>query len=125
MQSQATQRAVIGIQALERFAPGAVEFGLSELWDDRADNAGRDAILQVEDVFQRPVESICPQMGAGFAVDELSRNANLIARFADTALEHVADAKLMSDLLGVDCLALVGEARVPRDHEERLEARQG
>jgi hypothetical protein len=42
----------------------------------------------------------------------------------DRAFEHVADAKLLADLFGVDRLALVGEGRVARDDEAVVQARQ-
>src|SRR5262249_47560277 len=41
------------------------------------------------------------------------------------ALEHVADAKLSSDLLHIDSLALVSEGRIARDHEQPADAAQG
>src|SRR5437762_1884172 len=38
--------------------------------------------------------------------------------------QHVADAQLSSDLLDIDSLALVGEARIARDDEKRFKARE-
>ena len=42
----------------------------------------------------------------------------------DRAFEHVANAELLADLLGVDRLALVGESRVAGDDETVVDARQ-
>ena len=63
-------------------------------------------------------------MGAGLGIDKLSGDADLATRLAHAALEHVANAKLASDLLDVDRLALVGEARIAGDDEQRPEPRQ-
>ena len=57
-------------------------------------------------------------MAAGGDVVELRRNAHAVAALAHAALDHVADAELLGDLLQVDGLALVDERRVARDHEE-------
>jgi hypothetical protein len=46
------------------------------------------------------------------------------AGLAQAAFEHVAHAQLAAHLLHVDRAALVGEARVARDHEQPAHARQ-
>src|ERR1700722_17143018 len=63
-------------------------------------------------------------MRAGTGLDELAGNADLAARLSDTAFQHVADTQLSSNLLDVDSLALVGEARIARDDKQRFEARE-
>ena len=63
-------------------------------------------------------------MRAGLGVDELRGDAHAVARLAHAAFEHIADAELASDLPHVDRLALVGEARIARDHEQPFDARQ-
>src|SRR5438552_131822 len=73
---------------------------------------------------QDAVIFVGPNMRAGLSLDELSRDAQAIAAFAQAALEHVANAELAPDLLDVDDLALVGEARIPRDHEQPIDPRQ-
>jgi hypothetical protein len=59
-----------------------------------------------------------PQMRAGRNIDELRRDAHPLRQLAHAALEHVTDAQLATDLLHVHRPALVGEARVARDHEQ-------
>ena len=64
-------------------------------------------------------------MGAGRRVDELSCDAYPTFGLTDAAFDDVAHAKFASDLLLVYRPALVGEARVARDHEQPADARQG
>ncbi len=91
---------------------------------DDADNSLGDLILEIEDVVQGAVEAVGPEMRARFRLDQLSGDAQPIARFAYAALQHIAHAEFAPDLPDVDRLALVGEARIARDHEQPLDARQ-
>src|ERR1700720_637921 len=61
-------------------------------------------------------------MRTGGRVDQLRGDAHPIAVFANRAFEHVAHAELAPDLLHVDRLALVGEARIAGDDEEPADA---
>ena len=63
-------------------------------------------------------------MGARRGVDELRVDADPVLLALHRALDHIADAKLPADLLGVDALAPVSERRPGRDHEAFLDARQ-
>ena len=63
-------------------------------------------------------------MRAGERVDQLPGDADLIATFAHRAFEHVAHAQFTSDLLHIDSLPLVGEARISGDDEEPSNAGQ-
>ena len=49
--------------------------GLQGRLDD-ARHADRDLVLKVEDIFQRAVEALGPQMRAGHRVDQLRRDAH-------------------------------------------------
>ena len=57
-------------------------------------------------------------------VDELRVDAHPVLVALRRAFEHVANAKLLADLLGVEVLALVGEGRVAGDHETVADARE-
>jgi hypothetical protein len=72
-QCQGTQIEVIGIEALGRLAACALDLGLPQLGLDRAGDAGCDLILQIEDVVERAVEVIGPDMRAGGRVYQLER----------------------------------------------------
>src|SRR6185437_16334545 len=63
-------------------------------------------------------------MRAGLRFDELSGDADAVARLAHAAFEHIAYAELAPDALDVDGLALVDEARIARDHEQPADARE-
>ena len=71
-----------------------------------------------------PSNRSAQMMRAGRGLDQLAGDAHPVAGLAHAAFEHVAHAELAADLLDVDGLALVGEGRIARDHEQRLEARQ-
>jgi hypothetical protein len=57
-------------------------------------------------------------VAAGGDVVELHRDAHAVADLAHAALNHIADAELLGDLLHMDGIALVDERRVARDDEE-------
>jgi len=63
-------------------------------------------------------------MGVVLGVDQLDVDANLVARPADTAFEHIAHTELAADLLRVDRIVPIGESGVPRDHEHVREPGQ-
>src|SRR5262249_30352938 len=83
---------VNGVKASSRFALRTVDFRLIKARCDCCDHTGRDLVLQLEDVIQRPVEPISPQMRAGGSLDQLASDAELAAGLPDAAFEDVADA---------------------------------
>jgi hypothetical protein len=85
----------------------------------------RHLVLQLEDVLQRAVETAGPEMRAGQGIDQLPGDAHLPPGLAHRAFEHITDAKLARDLLHIDGLPFVGEARIAGDHEEPADAREG
>lgn len=95
-----------------------------ELRFDGSHDLLRYLVLQIENIFQRAVKSIRPQMGTGGGVDELSGNTQTTSRLTYAAFEDIAHAEFSSYLLDVDGLAFVSERRVTGDNEERLEPRK-
>ena len=120
----AAQEVVIGVEAFGRLALCAFDFGAFKLMRDRADDALGDPILKLEDVVERAFIALGPEMAAGRCIDELSGNAHAVRRFADAAFQHIAHAQVAADLLHIDGPALVGEARIARDHEQPAYVRQ-
>src|SRR5215475_587234 len=57
-------------------------------------------------------------------INELTGDAHPAGGFAHASFEYVAHPELTPNLLHVDRPALVGEARVSRDHEEPPHARE-
>jgi hypothetical protein len=83
----------------------------------RVREARDDFVLHVEQIGERLVEPLSPEMIAGFSVDELHIDAHAVAAALNAALEDIADVQLAADLLQVDGLAFVSESRVAPDHE--------
>ena len=63
-------------------------------------------------------------MSAGLGVDELRRDAEIVAGAPDAALEHIAHAELAPELGDVHRLPLVLEGRVAREHAQVARPRQ-
>lgn len=115
---QAAQIAVVGIEVLSRMMPSPFDLRLLEAPSDGGNDTSRNSVLQVEDVFQGPVEVISPKMRAAMAVDQLPGDAQAIADLAHAALQHVAHTELAAHLLDVERIALVGKRAGARDHEQ-------
>src|SRR6516164_4096170 len=82
---------------------------LLQLGRNRAYHTGREAVLQIENVFNGAVESIGPEMRRGGRINKLGSDANPIIGSTDAAFEHVAHAQFATDLLHINGLALVRE----------------
>ena len=79
--------------------------------------------MQLEQVGRVFLEAVGPDMRAGLSVDELRVHAHPVLVALHRTFEHVANAKLLANLLGVDALSLVCERGVARDDETVAEAR--
>src|SRR5215471_12794522 len=64
---------------------------------------------------------MCP----GARVDQLSGDADSTSALAHRAFKHVTDSELPPDLLHIDGLALVSEARITGGDEQPADAREG
>src|SRR6266849_3114034 len=96
-----------------RWAVGRTEgFGGLQCRLDDAGDARRHLVLEVEDIFERAVEAVGPEMRAGFSFDQLHADAHPPTALPDRAFENVADTQLATDALYVDRLAFVGEGRI-------------
>src|SRR5262245_33907253 len=112
------QKQVIGGQIIGRTMGRTKRFRRLQGRFDHASDTQRDAVLKFEDVLHRAVKMISPQMRDADRVDQLRGYAHAVARLANRTLQHVANAKFATNLLHIDRPALVGEARITRDHEE-------
>jgi hypothetical protein len=79
-------------------------------------------LIGAEQVGHILVEPVGPQMRSGFGVDELRVDAHPVLIALHRAFQHVADAKLLADLLGVDISALVGKGGAAGDNEAVADA---
>src|SRR5690348_13347106 len=105
-------------------SPGAFDLRTLQARLDDADHLVSDLVLKRENVVQRAVEPVGPEMRARLRLDQLGGDAQTIARLAHAALDDIVNAELSPDLADVDGLTLVDEARIARDHKQPLDARQ-
>ena len=70
---QSAQIEVVGVEVFGTLSPGAFDLRLPQARLDDADHFFGDLILQVENVLQRAVESVGPEMRPGFGFDQLAR----------------------------------------------------
>src|SRR5262245_60325531 len=82
---QPAQIIVVGVETVRRLATRPLDLGLLELRRDGPDDTRGDLVLQVEDILERSVEPVCPQMRAGCGIDELPRNADAAPCLSDAA----------------------------------------
>ena len=103
----------------------ASRLGGDELGVERIGEPRDDFVLHVEEIGERLVEPLGPEMIAGFGVDKLHVDAHAVTAALDAALEHVADVQLAADLLQIGGLAFVGEGGVAPDYERSRECARG
>ena len=115
---QCPHHQIPGIHAIRRFAPGAKAFRGIELRLDRGNDGLGYAVLNGKHVGEVAIVVLGPDVAAGRDVVELRGDTHLLAAPAHAALDHIADAELLGDLLHVHSLALVDKGRVARDHQE-------
>ena len=121
---QSPQIKIVGVQAVRALALRTLDLRLPQAWLDGADDAQRDLVLDFENVAERPVISLGPDVGAVRGLDELAGDANAVPGLAQAAFEHVAHAEFPADLLHVDGASLVGKAGIAGDHEQPFHPRQ-
>src|SRR6185312_11839929 len=98
-QRNTPQVAVVSAEILRWLARGSLDLGPLDAWRQVGDDLFGHRVLQDEDVLDRPVEAIGPQVVTSFAIDELTRDAHPVSCLPYAALQHVADAELAADLL--------------------------
>lgn len=111
---------IVPVEALGWFSHRPVDFGVLEFGSNCADDLQRDVVLEIEDVFHRPVEAVGPKMRPCRSVDQLPRHPNPAGDLANASLENVTDAEFAAHPLDVNRLPFIGEARVSRDDEQAV-----
>ncbi len=82
-----------------------------------AGDARGDLVLQFEDICAIFVETIGPDVCAGFGVNELRIYSDLVSIAPHATLQDVAHIQLAADLFDVHRLPLEGKRSVAGDHE--------
>src|SRR5262249_36966481 len=91
--------------------PGCRALRQVDLRLDRRGDAARDLVLDVEEVGQRAIVTLRPDMVAALGFDQLRRHAEPVPRLAYATFHHIAYAQLLADALHLRRFALVGERR--------------
>ena len=107
---QSAQIQIVSVQIFRTLSLGTLNLGLAQAWLDSADDAQRDLVLKCEDVTERPVISLSPDVSTARRFNKLASDTDAIAGFTQTAFEHVPDTKFSASLLYVDRAALKGKA---------------
>ena len=84
----------------------------------------RDVVLDLEDVRQRTVVALGPDVVVGTRVDQLGGHAHLGLRATDASFHDVRGAQLAPHRDEVVRAAAVGKGRLARDHGEPPPARE-
>src|SRR5690348_18177184 len=93
---------LIGVEIVGWLGLRPLALCLFEFRENGSDDAGRHLVLQIEDVGQRAVEPVRPDVDARRGDYELPCDAHPAARLASAALQHVAHAELAAYLLHID-----------------------
>ena len=96
---------------------GVARLNGGDLSAQRVRQAPDDFVLHVEEIGERLVKPLRPQMTASLGVDELHVDAHAVSAALNAALEDIANVQVAADRLHVERLALVGERRVAGDHD--------
>src|ERR1700722_8182330 len=108
-QFPAAQEAVESLHIVGLLGHQTMALALCEIERKRAHDLPGHVILYGENVSQIPVETLRPEMAVIGCVDELSRDPDALVDFTHAALQHIAGAESLADLLDLDILALEGE----------------
>src|SRR5262249_54211279 len=104
--------------------PGALDCDLLQFRRNRADHARGDLILQIEDIIERALEAIRPQVTASGGIDQLSGDAHAVRRLAYAAFEQIANTEFTTDLLRIESPPFEREAGITGNDEQPAHARQ-
>ena len=96
-----------------------MQLGICNRRGDRDGDRLGDLVLHREDIGEITVVPLGPHVLAGFGLDQLRRDTNAIAGFAQTPLEYVTHAQFAADPLHINRAALVCEGGMAGDHEKR------
>jgi hypothetical protein len=95
-------------------------FGHDELRPDRIDDTIGDIILPREDIGNRAIVPVGPDVNALGRIDQLGGDSDVATRLPHAALEHVTCAQIGRQLPDVDRFAFEGKAGVTIDNREPL-----
>ena len=77
-----------------------------------------DAILKIEQVFERPVKAICPDIDTAAGIDQTGRYSYPVTDFSHTALDDIVDPQLLFYITDIDIDILIDKHRVSRNDRQ-------
>src|SRR5215472_4922990 len=122
---QRTQIQIVGSNVARRTSGRAVDFSSLQCGLDDPGDADRHLVLKFENIFQRAVKTIGPQMSTGVGLYQLRGDAHAVPALAHRAFEDVADPELAPYLLHIDSSSLVSEAGIAGDNKEPADTAEG
>jgi hypothetical protein len=102
-------RQIDGVGVSWAIVQATLGFGVHQLDLKRASEARDHFVLELEQVHDVVLESIRPDMRAGFRVNELDVDAHPTGVALHRAFKDVTHAEFLADPLGVEVLVLEGE----------------
>ena len=117
-QRQAAQVQIVRLEVCGRRPRQGLALGAQQLDLQRAHDAAGDLVLDREQVGQRPVVALGPDLTAGGSVDQPRRDAHPVASPAHAAVEDVAHLEPGAGRHRVLRRLAHGEARRARGHEQ-------
>src|SRR5262245_1930743 len=114
----------VRVRVIGRLAPQTHRFGHDELRPDRIHDAIGDVILPAEDVGDRAIVPVGPDVNTLGGIDQLRGDPYAAAGLAYAAFENVPRSQLAAEFPDVDRLTFAGKGRVTIDNREPLLARQ-
>ena len=122
--ASAEERVLVRREVVRRLGGRGPEVGLQHVPEEGRHDGADQLVLHVEELLLRPVVALGPHRALRARVDELGRDAHLVARASHAPLEHVAHAQLLADGDDVHRLALVAKRGIAGDHAQLREVRQ-
>lgn len=113
----APQKSIVRLRIDKLGFPASRFLVNSQVDRERVNNIPRHFILYRKHVGESYIISFCPDVAAGYCIDKLGINPNLIVGTANTAFQNIANAKFFSDLPNFYCLSFVSEAGVASDNK--------
>src|SRR5262245_29479268 len=96
---------IIGPKVLRRTAPGCHFAVLADALGNRGDDASRNLLLDGEDILNRPIIPVDPQMSAGGGFHQLGRDPDALVGPTHAALDDVSGSELPPNLAQVRALS--------------------
>ena len=114
----AFQKAVVSLRDFGFPRRYPILFALRQFDRKRSHDPVRNLVLQRENILERAVVALGPDMRVRFRVDQLRIDPDLVSGAAHAALEHVANAELLGNPGNIYRRVFIGKNRVARNDEQ-------